>query len=112
MTPTPEITARALQHRAALVLTKLLTHDLPDLTWHLHEVGRAFNIRASADPEFPVLEGQASSYQAVLDWADHLSKDIELNHGDTPEVRAVIDGIAVSVWCAPRYRNDVISRER
>lgn len=97
-----------LQRTAAQVLTGLLEHDdLPSVSWYLRDPSSAPALYSSANLEFEMLEGQADSHQAVRDWAAHLEVPVALLHEDTPNARAIVSGIVVSVWCAPRYRDDL-----
>ena len=102
-----------LQRTAAQVLTKLLKHThLPTVLWHLRDPSSAPALYSSANPDFELLEGQADSHQAVRDWAAHLGVPVTLLYGDTPNARAVASGIVVSIWCAPRYRDDIPADQR
>ncbi len=97
-----------LQRTAARVLTGLLGHDdLPAVSWYLRDPSSAPALYSSANPDFEMLEGQADSHQAVRDWAAHLGVPVTLRYEDTPNARAVTSGIGVSIWCAPRYRDDI-----
>ena len=100
-------TNQGLQHTAARLLTQLLSADLPEVSWSLHAPGDLTHLFMPPSPSIDLLAGQAESHQAVRDWAAHLGTDVELRHGTTPDARAILDGIVVRVWCAPRHRDDV-----
>lgn len=102
------MTCHDLQRTAAQVLTTLLEADhLPAVTWLLRSPGESTHIYTSLNPDFEMLSGQADSHQAVRDWAEHLSTHMDLRFADTPDAHAVLDGIVVRVWCAPKYRDDL-----
>ena len=103
-TPT---TNRELQHTAARVLTELLTSGLPAVDWHLYSPGEFTEAFTTPSLNDDLLAGQADSHQAVREWAAHLGSRVEIRHGTTPTARAIVDGIVVKVWCAPKYRDDI-----
>ncbi|MGW9447141.1 hypothetical protein [Bacillus mobilis] len=105
--PATADTARELRCRAAQILARLLSEDLPEITWHLSSVSRFLHLFTDYPGGHEVLDGQADSPQAVHAWAAHLGTLVELRHGDTPMANAVIDGVGVRVWCAPGDRDDV-----
>ncbi|WP_017587637.1 hypothetical protein [Nocardiopsis ganjiahuensis] len=108
---TTQTTSRELQHTAARVLVDLLSSDLPEVDWTLWATG---GVTASFVPPrlgIDLLAGQATSHQAVRDWAAYLGTDVELRFGTTPDARAIVDGIVVRVWCAPKFRDDLSTSE-
>lgn len=103
-------TNRELQLAATRVLTGLLTAPaLPEMDWGLSFIGEFTRCYVRPNLDFELVDGQADSHQAVRDWAAHLGADVELRHGTTPTARAIVDGVVVKVWCAPRYRDDIES---
>lgn len=107
-TQTTPTTNRQLQLTAARVLTRLLdTPGLPEVWWHVNSPGEFTDSYASQNLDAELLEGQADSQRDVRDWAEHLDTHVALRRGTTPEVRAVVDGIVVRVWCASEDRDDV-----
>ncbi|WP_211719427.1 hypothetical protein [Nocardiopsis sp. MG754419] len=106
-TPT---TNQELQHTAARVLTDLLSADLPEVSWNLFAPAALTHLFVPASLSVDLLTGQATSHQAVRDWAAHLDTHVDLRFGTTPDARAIVDGIVVRVWCAPEYRDDVNPR--
>lgn len=105
-------TNRELQHTAARVLADLLdTEGLPEVSWNLFAPRRFTECYTPPHLGTDLLSGQATSHQAVRDWAAHLGTHVGLRHGTTPDARAIVDGIVVRVWCAPDYRDDVNASE-
>jgi hypothetical protein len=105
-------TNRDLQRTAARVLADLLdTPDLPEVNWNLYAPGDFTRCYAPPNLDADLLVGQATSHQAVRDWAAHLGTRVDLRHGTTPDARAIVNGIVVRVWCAPDYRDDVNASE-
>ncbi|MFC9086989.1 hypothetical protein [Nocardiopsis dassonvillei] len=109
--PTTATTARNLRRQAAQILARLLSEDLPEVTWQVYEVSRFLDLYTGHPQDHEVLNGHADSHQAVRAWAAYLGASVSLRHGDTPQASAVIDGIGVRVWCAPRNRDDVNALE-
>ncbi|APC37834.1 hypothetical protein A9R04_25545 [Nocardiopsis dassonvillei] len=109
--PTTATTARDLRCQAAQILARLLSEDLPEITWQVYEVSRFLDLYTGHPQDHEVLNGYADSHQAVRAWADYLSASVSLRHGDTPQTSAVIDGVGVRVWCAPERRDDTNALE-
>ena len=109
--PATTVTARELRHRAGQILVRLLSEDLPEVTWHVHAIGRFLHLHTDHPHKHEILDGHADSHQAVRAWAAHLNTIVSLKHGDTPTAVAVIDGIGISVWCAPEHRDDLPAKE-
>lgn len=104
---TTQTTNQELQRTAAKVLTELLSAELPEVNWSLWGPGVFTSSFVPPHLGTDLLTAQASSHQAVRDWAAHLGSHVELRHGTTPDARAIVDGIVVRVWCAPEYRDDL-----
>ena len=104
-------TARELRYRAVQILTRLLSEDLPEVTWTVCSISQWLHLFTDSPQDHEVLDGHADSHQAVRAWAAHLGTAVELRHGDTPMTSAVINGLGVRVWCAPGDRDDVAAVE-
>ncbi|MFE0267260.1 hypothetical protein ACFWZ7_21965 [Nocardiopsis alba] len=105
---------RELQLTAAQILAGLLSvPDLPELTWNLHAIGGFTDSYTPPCLGIDLLEGHASSHQAVRDWAAHLGAEVTLRHGVTPDARLIVKGlhadVVVKIWCAPEHRDDLPS---
>jgi hypothetical protein len=109
--PKTSDTARELRYRAVQILARLLSEDLPEVTWTVHGTRRFLPLFTDRPQDHEVLDGHADSHRAVRAWAAHLGASVEIRHGDTPMANAVIDGIGVRVWCAPEHRDDLPTKE-